>query len=137
MSAHLTYPPTEETGQREMPLPWVRLDVSFPRNHKLLALLQEKDGYRCALVYLCSLSYSGEQGTAGFITELALPFIHGRKMDADRLVKHDFWEPLPGGWLIHDWAGFQAAGEEAEARSRRAREAAQVRWNGQKDEGAG
>jgi hypothetical protein len=114
-------------------LPWVRLDTSFPRNHKLLALLQEKDGYRAALVYLCSLSYSGEQGTAGFITELALPFIHGRKTDAERLVKHDFWQPCAGGWLIHDWKEHQAAGEEAEARSRRARDAAYVRWNGTRD----
>lgn len=126
----MTYPLTRETGKREVPLPWVRLDTSFPRNHKLLALLQEKDGYRAALVYLCSLSYSGEQGTAGFITELALPFIHGRKAHADLLVKHDFWQPCPGGWTIHDWSQFQAAGEEAEARKKRAQDAAYIRWHG-------
>ena len=114
-----------------MPLPWVRLDTSFPRNHKLLAMLQDKDGYRAALVYLCSLSYSGEQGTAGFIPELAVSFIHGRKNEAVLLVKHGFWDPIPGGWMVHDWAGFQQAGEEAQARSRRARDAAYVRWHGQ------
>lgn len=114
-----------------MPLPWVRLDTSFPRNHKLLALLQEKDGYRAALVYLCSLSYSGEQGTAGFVPDLALPFIHGRRADADRLARHGFWEPCPGGWTIHDWKEFQAAGEDAEKRSRRARDAAYLRWHGE------
>lgn len=119
-----------------MALPWVRLDTAFPRNHKLLALLQEKDGYRAALVYLCSLSYSGEQGTAGFITELALPFIHGRKTDAEKLVKHDFWQPLPGGWLIHDWTQFQAAGAEAEARSKKAQAAAYTRWHGTKKDSA-
>jgi hypothetical protein len=111
-----------------MALPWVRLDTAFPRNHKLLAMLQEKDGYRAALVYLCSLSYSGEQGTAGFIPDLALPFIHGRRADSVLLIKHDFWEPLPGGWMIHDWSSFQAAGEEAEKRSQKARDAARKRW---------
>lgn len=113
-----------------MPLPWVRLDTSIPRNHKILALLQDKDGYRAFTVYVCSMAYSGEQGTAGFVPDLALPFIHGRKADADRLVKHGFWEPNPGGWTIHDWAGFQAAGEEAEMRKRRARDAAYARWGG-------
>jgi hypothetical protein len=48
-----------------MPLPWVRLDTSIPRNHKILALLQDKDGYRAFTVYICSMAYSGEQGTAG------------------------------------------------------------------------
>jgi len=113
-----------------MALPWVRLDCAFPRNHKLLALLQEKDGYRAALVYLCSLSYSGEQGTAGFIPDLALPFIHGRKADGAALVKHDFWQPVPGGWLIHDWNEFQLAGTDAVARSEKARRAAEIRWHG-------
>ncbi len=117
-----------------MALPWVRLDTAFPRNHKLLALLQERDGYRAALVYVCSLSYSGEQGTAGFIPDLALPFIHGRKADGAALVKHDFWQPVPGGWVIPDWAQFQAAGEEAEARSRKAQAAAYVRWHGKNSE---
>jgi hypothetical protein len=93
-------------------------------------MLQDKDGYRTALVFVCSLSYSGEQGTAGFITELALPFVHGRKADAERLVKHGFWEPCPGGWNIHDWANYQAAGEEAEMRKKRAQDAAYVRWHG-------
>ena len=113
-----------------MPLPWVRLDTAFPRNHKLLAMLQDKDGYRSALVYICSLSYSGEQGTAGFIPELALSFLHGRRIDAERLVSHGFWDPLPGGWMVHDWDGFQAAGEEAQKRSQRAQNAAYIRWHG-------
>lgn len=113
-----------------MALPWVRLDTAFPRNHKLLALLTERDGYRAALVYVCSLSYSGEQGTAGFIPDLALPFIHGRPADASRLVARGFWDPVPGGWNVHDWDQFQAAGAEAEARSKKAQAAAYVRWHG-------
>lgn len=120
-----------------MALPWVRLDTSFPRNHKLLSLLQEKDGYRAALAYVCSLSYCGEQGTAGFIPDLALPFVHARKQEAALLVKHGFWRGMPGGWEIHDWDEFQAAGAEAEKRKKRAQDAAFVRWHGRKEPDAG
>lgn len=118
-----------------MALPWVRLDTAFPRNHKLLSLLQDRDGYRSALVYICGLSYSGEQGTAGFIPDLALPFLHGRQADADRLVKYDFWQPVPGGFMVNGWSEFQAAGAEAEERSRKARRAAEIRWHGQNGHG--
>ena len=74
-----------------MPLPWVRLDTAFPYNPKLLAMVAEKDGHRAGLVYVCSLGYSGAHGTDGFIPKEALPFIHGRPVDADRLVRNGFW----------------------------------------------
>ena len=111
-----------------MPLPWVRLDTSFPRNPKLLAMLAEKDGHRAALVYICSLSYAGEQGTDGFITREALPHLHGRTADAARLTAHRFWIEQPGGWLINGWAEFQESSEETQARRKRAQAAAQARW---------
>jgi hypothetical protein len=39
----------------------------MPRNQKILTLLAMKDGHRAAFVYVCSLSYAGEQGTDGLI----------------------------------------------------------------------
>jgi len=113
-----------------MPLPWVRLDTAFPYNPKLLAMLSERDGHRAGLVYLCGLAYSGAHGTDGFISREALPFIHGRQSDADRLVKHVFWRPQPGGWLINGWAEFQESSEETQARRRRAQAGAAARWDG-------
>jgi hypothetical protein len=113
-----------------MPLPWVRLDTAFPYNPKLLAMVAEKDGHRAALVYLCSLGYSGAHGTDGFIPREALTFIHGRLRDADRLVAHGFWWPQPGGWLINDWAGFQESNEETQKRRKRAQAGAAARWEG-------
>ena len=80
-----------------MPLPWVRLETTFPSNPKLLAMLLEQNGYRAGLVYLCGLSYSGAHGTDGFIPREALIFIHGRQADAEQLVSHGFWWPQPGG----------------------------------------
>jgi hypothetical protein len=113
-----------------MPLPWVRLDTTFPRNPKLLALLAEKDGHRAALAYLCMLAYSGEQGSDGWIPREALPFVHARNADVTRLVTHSFLYPQPGGWIIHGWDEFQESSEETKKRRVRAQAGAAARWNG-------
>ena len=131
----------------------MRLDCTFPRNPKLLALLAEKDGHRAALVYLCSLSYSGEQGSDGWIPCEALPFLHGRLADSALLVRYGFWVltasgkaksnadsdarvteqngyPQGGGWLIHDWSDKQESSDENKKRRIRAQAAAAARWDG-------
>ena len=113
-----------------MPLPWVRLDTAFPYNPKLLAMLSEKDGHRAGLVYLCSLAYSGAHGTDGFITREALPFVHGRQTDAERLARNGFWRTQPGGWLINGWDEFQESSAEAQERRKRAQAGAAARWEG-------
>lgn len=113
-----------------MGLPWVRLDCAFPRNPKILALLAEKDGYRAAFVYTCMLSYSGEQGTDGFIPREALPFVHGRNADVTRLVTQNLVYPQPGGWLINGWDEFQESNEETKRRRIRAQAGAAARWSG-------
>lgn len=111
-----------------MPLPWVRLDTSFPHNPKLLAMLGERDGHRAAFIYLCGLAYAGGQGTDGFIARESLPFLHGRPRDADLLARYGFWIPQPGGWLINGWTEFQQSSEETQQRRRRAQAAAEARW---------
>jgi hypothetical protein len=116
-----------------MPLPWVRLDTAFPYNPKLLAMLTERDGHRAGLVYVCSLGYAGAHGTDGFIPREALSFIHGRPADAERLVRHSFWCPQPGGWLINGWTEFQETNAETQARRARAQAAAQARWGRNSD----
>jgi len=114
-----------------MPLPWVRLDTTFPSNPKLLAMLsEEKDGYRAGLVYLCGLSYCGAHGTDGFIPREALGFIHGRLSDASLLVRYGFWWTQPGGWLINGWEEFQESSPETKARRKRAQAGAAARWEG-------
>lgn len=113
-----------------MSLSWVRLDTAFPFNPKLLALLTEKEGHRAALVWVCSLAYSGAQGSDGFITIEALPFVHARPIDAERLVLHGFWMPQPGGWLINGWDEKQQSTEETKQRRRRAQALAAARWDG-------
>lgn len=113
-----------------MALPWVRLDTAMPRNHKILSLLEQKDGYRAAFAWACCLAYSGEQGTGGFIPRNALPFVHARPTEINKLVEARLLIPTDsgGGWDIHDWAEFQPTTEEHERRSKRARDAAATRW---------
>lgn len=109
-------------------LAWVKLDTAFPRNHKVLALLAQKEGHRAAFVYLCGLAYAGEQGTDGFIPSPALAMIHGRQADAEKIVGVGLWRPRPGGWEINDWVEHQLATSETEARTKRAKAAAEARW---------
>lgn len=116
-----------------MSLPWVRLDTAMPRNHKILTLLEARGGKESAFVYVCSLSYCGEQGLAGFLPKAALPFIHAKPADAQRLVDVGLWIPQPGGWQVNGWADYQPTDEKNQERSDRARKAAKKRWeNAQK-----
>lgn len=114
-------------------LAWVRLDTGFPRNHKVLALMDQKDGPRAAFVYVCSLAFCGEQGTDGFIPAPGLTWIHGRKKDAEALVEVGLWTACPGGWMIHDWREYQPSHEESERRTARAKAAAEARWSRNRD----
>ena len=112
-----------------MALPWIRLDTQFASNPKILALLRQRDGHRTAFVWVCSLAYSGAHGTDGFIPKEALPFVHGRPHDADRLVDTGLWKPEPGGWSINGWHEYQASSDEAQRRRERAQAAARMRWD--------
>jgi len=113
-------------------LAWVRLDTGFPRNQKIVTLIS-RNQHRAAFLYVCGLTYAGEQGTDGWIPEPMLPMLHGRKTDANQLVDVGLWIPRPGGWDINDWCEYQPSSDETSARSARARAAAHTRWHGQPD----
>jgi hypothetical protein len=108
-------------------LPWVRLDTAFPRNPKILELIERKD-HRAVLVYLCGLAYCGEHGTDGYIPRSGLVFLHGRPADAVKLVAVRLWHEDVGGWLVNDWADFQPSTEENARRRKQAQAAARKRW---------
>ena len=110
-----------------MALLWVRLDTGFGQNPKVLALAQDKK-WQSITLYTCALGYSGQHGLAGFIPATALPFLHGTKKCATDLVHVGLWEPCIGGWNINGWAEFQPDLSDAETRSKKARAAAEIRW---------
>lgn len=114
-------------------LAWIRLDTGWPRNPKILALLSDKDGYRAAVVYISGLAYSGEQGTDGYIPQIALASLHGRPSDAERLVKVGLWVALDHGYQVNDWAEYQQTSEVTKARSERAKALAAKRWKPELD----
>lgn len=95
-------------------LPWVRLDTGFYENPKILAVIAERDGYRAVVVYVSALAYSGGHGTDGHIATYVLARVHGRKADADRLVRNGLWEPTDTGWRIHDYEALQQTSETTE-----------------------
>ena len=115
-----------------MTVMWVRLDTAFNDNPKILRLLDERDGHRAALVFVCCLTYSGKHGTDGFIPRNALPFVHGRATDMARLVAVEAMKVVPGGWEVPDWAEFQESNEASKKRREKAQRAAAIRWS--KDE---
>jgi len=113
-------------------LAWVRLDTALPRNQKIITLSGMKDGHRAAFVWVCSLTYAGEQGTDGFIPRPALPMVHGRQVDAQKLVEVGLWIPREGGWQINDWCEYQQTNAETELRTKKAQIAAAARWGKEK-----
>lgn len=108
---------------------WVRVDSAMASNHKVLALLTERGGDHALCVYIFALGHSARQGLDGFIPEIALGLIHGRRKDADLLVSTGMWRPVPGGFEVPDFAEFQPSGEESRRRTEKAKLAAHARWS--------
>ncbi len=113
-----------------MGMQWVRLDVAFPRNHKVLALLAQRNGSNAVVTYVCGLAYAGEQGTNGFIPREALAHIHGSLRNAEALTDAGLWHKQAGGWVVNGWEEFQPSTEEMKQRKVRAEAGAAARWDG-------
>lgn len=109
-------------------LSWVRVDSALASNHKVLALLAERGGDHALCVYIFALGHAARQGLDGFIPEIALGLIHGKKRDSDLLVGVGMWRTVKGGFEVPDWAEYQPSGEQTRARSDKARHAAETRW---------
>ena len=119
-----------------MPLPWVRLDSSFATHDKVLRLVTEHGdrGRAAGFVYACALGYCGLHGTDGLVSFAALPFVHGRKRDAELLVEVTLWRPDPSVWQVTNYAMRQEQSSVTVAKKHAAvtaaSKAACVRWHG-------
>lgn len=111
----------------ERGLSWVRLETAFPRNHKILALIEMK-GWRAITVYVAGLAYSGEQGLDGFIPRASLVYLHGTARDAHQLEEVGLWRWAEGGWDINDWHDYQPSSDRVAARREAAKRNAEKRW---------
>lgn len=119
-----------------MSLPWVRFDTNFPQHDKVIELVAEHGdrGRAAGFVYCCSLAYCGDVESDGVVPFGALPFVHGRKRDADLLVAAGMWKPHPRGWEVVNYARRNPLAETLTQsrtdRSIAARKANCVRWHG-------
>ena len=113
-----------------MALPWMRMDTQWPQNPKFLQLVGDGK-WRAIAAYWAGLAWTGAQGEDGFVPYFVLPMIHAVRRNADELVAVALWHPYEGGWVINGYTEFQPTSEEHALRSKKARDAALVRWHGQ------
>ena len=100
-----------------MGLPWVRLDSNIATHDKILHLVSDPSALRwqAAFSYVCSLGWSGGQGTDGRIPSAALGFVHGNAKTARLLVKYRLWKEATAGYEIVNFGDRQQANAVAEA----------------------
>lgn len=110
-----------------MGLPWVRLDTNIADHPKMLELVHDK-AFQAIAAHHFALGYCGKHGTDGYLSHLALRYVHARPTDAAKLVEVGLWELAPGGWVIHDWADRQVSDEASQRRRERAQKGAAARW---------
>ena len=127
-----------------MGLPWVRLDANIATHDKILGLLNDPSAqkWQAFSSYICSLAWSGGQGTDGYVPKNALQVLFGTAKTARLLEKYDLWEEAVGGWRIRNFEKRQqlsaVRSAHEEAKSRASQKANCVRhhgsscWNGER-----
>jgi hypothetical protein len=105
------------------------MDNAWYTNPKFL-MLADDGKWRAITVFWSAIGWAGSQGSDGYIPYFALSRLHGTKRQAEELISVRLWHPAEGGWQINDYRDYQQSTAETEARSKRARDAAYVRWHG-------
>lgn len=101
---------------------WVRIDDSAPTHPKML-----KAGPAACWLWVAGLCYSQRHKTDGFVpvdSLSTLASVRFASSGARALVDAGMWEPVDGGWRIHDYATYQQSKqtiEEKQARIKAAR----------------
>lgn len=115
-------------------LPWMRLDVGWHRNPKLLRLISDGK-WRAAVVWVAGVGHCVEHGTDGIIDKAALPLIHGRPADARDLVSGGLWRVVPRGWETLSFGEYQQLSITTTAvhdtRSESGSKGNCIRWHGE------
>ncbi len=91
---------------------WVRLDDQARQHPKLLMV-----GPTAAWLWVCGLMWANTQKAHdGVIPTIAVPVLYPVptwKREAARLVEAGLWEPIEGGYRIHDYHEYQLSAETA------------------------
>lgn len=92
---------------------WVKLDDGFADHPKVVGL--SPGAFR---LYVTALCYSARHNTDGRVAKTVLAALRGSRRDARALERASLWEPVPGGWLIHDYLEYnRSASDVANART--------------------
>lgn len=99
---------------------WVRVDDQFPDHPKVIALDLASSG-----LWLHGLCYANRHLTDGFVPAALVRRVGDETAEAAaaRLVSAGLWEPVDGGWVVHDYAEYQRSREEIESVSGKRAEA--------------
>lgn len=85
-------------------MPWVRLEDTFYDHPKVLAA-----GVAATGLHVVALCYASAKLTDGFIGRRVVSFLQGTPRMTARLVTAGLWEPVEGGWVIHDFLDYNAS----------------------------
>ena len=100
---------------------WVKLTTDYFRD---LAIALGDDAQE--VMFTRGLALAGEIEQSGFIPDAMLPGLTRRpalaKKTAQKLVKADLWERVPGGYQIVNWSEIQAELERLVAKKKRDKE---------------
>ena len=66
-------------------------------------------------VWVAGIAYANEHLTDGLVPVEQLRTIDANAKDARLLVAAGLWEPVDGGWQIHDYGQYQASRAEVQA----------------------
>jgi hypothetical protein len=84
---------------------WVKLDDKMPSHPKIV-----KAGSRAAWLLVASICYANEYRTGGYVPVRMLRRLTDESRPAalaEKLVESGLFEPVDGGFMIHDYADFQ------------------------------
>jgi hypothetical protein len=95
---------------------WAKIDDQFFFNPKVV-----RAGRDARDLYLAGLTYAAGQLTDGFLPTGALALlaamagITGAEEAAGRLGAEGLWEPVDGGWQVHDWPDYNPRAKDVKA----------------------
>ena len=111
---------------------WVYLDDHFDEHHKVLAAGEMHP--LAPWLFVCGLTYCRRSDARGLIPGAKVRTLTPlyKKAARDALVSIGLWDEVEGGAIaVHDYGQWNRTNEE---RSASARNAAQVRWNREKND---
>jgi len=88
-------------------MPWAQLDDHFHDNPKILDTSLPAIG-----LYAIGLSYCSAHLSDGFIPRVVVSGMRGSVAAARELVAHHFWEPVQGGFRVHDYLQWNKSREQ-------------------------